>query len=402
MEGTAGLPERQSKKEDEMKVLRVIFIVVLAATVTLGLSGMAQAFHEGGVAHCDGCHSMHNSADNPVSGATNNTLLKGSDASSTCLNCHDGAGRYHIKSTDGSNVNQGGDFYWMTKDYTAIVRGNPVVFGKDDHGHNVIADDFLMLEDQDPDNATAPGGTYPAVELGCHSCHDPHGKVAGGTAAGGAPISVSGSYGAADPVDGSIHGNFRLLGDSSYVAPGGLGFTADAPIARSANGATSYGETTDYGQGMSEWCANCHTDYINDSHKHPSGNGEHLNGYGTNYNSYVATGDFTGIVGTAFDGLVPFERGVDDGSLLSAAPLVGTDANSNVMCLTCHRAHASANANAGKWDFEVELLAESHALESADVPVGAAVYYKDGAVVDPASDYGPYQRSLCNKCHVQD
>jgi hypothetical protein len=105
---------------------------------------------------------------------------------------------------------------------------------------------------------------------------------------------------------------------------------------------------------------------------------------------------------TSFDGLVPFERGVADGSLLSDAPVVGPTSNSNVMCLTCHRAHASANANAGKWDFEVELIAESHALASPDVDATAAVYYKDGVVIDPATEYGEWQRSLCNKCHVQD
>jgi hypothetical protein len=346
---------------------------------------------------------MHNSADNPANNPDGNDhLLKGTDASSTCLNCHDGAGRYHIKSGDGSNVNQGGDFYWMTKDYTVIVRGNPVLYSKDDHGHNIVAEDFGMLADTDPDNEFAPGGTYPAASLGCNSCHDPHGKVAGGTALGQAAISVSGSYGAADPVDGSIHGNFRLLGDSSYTPPGGSTFGAPAPIATTRNGSTSYGEETDYGEGMSEWCANCHTNYINDSFKHPAGNGEHLGGLSANYNKYVKTGDITGDVLTAFDPLVPFERGVADGSLLDPTSTAGTDAASNVMCLTCHRAHASANANAGKWDFEVEFLADSHALQSADVPLGAAVYYGRGLVIDPVTTYGPYQRSLCNKCHIQD
>jgi hypothetical protein len=390
-----------------MKIDRTTLLgIALVGFLALWLPATASALHNGGVAHCDACHTMHNSADNPAVGATNNTLLKGSDASSTCLNCHGNGGTgYHIMSTDGSAVNQGGDFYWMTLDYDVIVRGNPVTFGKDDHGHNVVATDFLMDADANPDNATAPGGTYPAAELGCHSCHDPHGKVAGGTANGGAPISVSGSYGAADPVDGSVHGNYRLLGDTSYTPPGGTAFTASAPIARATNvSGSSYGAIVDYGSGMSEWCANCHSDYINDSHKHPAGNGEHLNGYGDNYNQYRATGDFGGAntVADAFDGLVPFERGVTDGSLLSNAPVAGTDSNSNVMCLTCHRAHASANANAGRWDFEVELIAESHALESADVPLGAAVYYKDAAVVDVVAEYGAYQRSLCNKCHVQD
>lgn len=388
-----------------MKINRIELIgVALVGFLVFALGNAAFAFHNGGVAHCDGCHTMHNSPDNPASGSPNNDLLKGSDPSSTCLNCHGNGGTgYHISSTDGSAVNQGGDFYWMTKDYTVVVRGNPVLFSKDDHGHNVIASDFAMAADTNPNNATAPGGTYLAANLGCDSCHDPHGRVAGGTANGGAPVSGSGSYGDPAPTDGSVLGNYRLLGGTTYVAPGNVVFTADAPVARATNvSGSSYGAIVDYGSGMSEWCANCHTDYINDSQKHPAGNGEHLNGFGDNYNSYVATGDFTGVYDTAFDGLVPFERGVTDSTLLSDAPVLGTDAQSNVMCLTCHRAHASAHANAGRWDFEVELLVESHALESPDVPVGAAVYYKDAAVVDIATEYGPYQRSLCNKCHVQD
>jgi cytochrome c553 len=339
---------------------------------------------------------MHNSADNPVRGTPNNTLLKGSTASDTCLNCHKGNGRYRISSTDGTNVNEGGDFFWVGLTYTVMVRGNPVNFEGDDHGHNVIANDFGMQ--MDAKNGVAPGGTYPASDLGCNSCHDPHGQVGGGTGVGQLPIGVSGSYGGTAP-DGTIVGNYRLLGDSSYAPPGGGTFSADAPIAR----ADSYaGANTDYGSGMSEWCGNCHGEYINDSHKHPAGDGEHLGVEGSNYNSYVATGDFEGSIGTAYDALVPFERGVTDGSLLDPFSTQGPDGNANVMCLTCHRAHASAHENAGRWDFGVTLLAESHALESPDVPSGAAVYYANGSVVDIGSRYGEYQRSLCNKCHVQD
>jgi hypothetical protein len=72
------------------------------------------------------------------------------------------------------------------------------------------------------------------------------------------------------------------------------------------------------------------------------------------------------------------------------------------MCLTCHRSHASAFDNMGRWDFEVEFIAESHALESPDVPATAMVYYKNGAKIDVTTAYGAWQRSLCNKCHVQD
>lgn len=375
------------------------FLIAAVGMFTLA-AGSAMAFHNGGVAHCDGCHSMHNSPENPVTGVPNGTLLKGSDASSTCLNCHDGAARYHINSADGSNTNEGGDFYWVANPYTVIVRGNPYTFGGDNAGHNVVAFDFGMTADANPDNATAPGGTYSASLLGCTSCHDAHGQVLDGTKGGQLPISVSGSYGETVPT-GTIAGNYRILGDSMYEAGDhsgdGFTFTNDAPVAL----ANSYdGATTRYGSGMSEWCANCHSDYINSPTKHPVP--EPLNGLSANYNSYVATGDFTGTQATSYDELVPFETGATDNASLDLTSTAGPVPGAQVMCLTCHRAHASANNNAGRWDFEVEFVAESHALQSADVPATAAVYYANGASVDVATRYGEYQRSLCNKCHVQD
>jgi hypothetical protein len=384
-----------------MKKAYKVSLIAGVAALGLAFAGSAFAFHDGGVAHCDGCHSMHNSPDNPVTGVPNGTLLKGSDASSTCLNCHDGSGRYHINSADGTNTNEGGDFYWVSNPYTVVVRGNPYTYGGDNAGHNVVAFDFGMAVDAT--NAAAPGGTYSSSLLGCTSCHDAHAQVLDGTKGGSDPISVSGSYGGV-PAAGTIAGNYRILGDSLYEAGDhtgdGFGFTYDAPIAR----ANSYdGASTRYANGMSEWCANCHGDYLSSPTKHPVS--EPLNGLTSNYNSYVATGDFTGTQATSYDALVPFEdltatTGADLDVTSTAGPAVA--GAGQVMCLTCHRAHASANNNAGRWDFETELIAHTHALQSPDVPASAAVYYKDGAVVDVAATYGEYQRSLCNKCHVQD
>jgi hypothetical protein len=120
----------------------------VVALVVFGPLG-ASAFHGGGVAHCDGCHTMHNSLQNPTNTGVDpvNSLLIGSDASSTCLNCHEGTGSYHILSTDGSNQGQGGDYFWLTIDYTPTIRGSAAVFSGDNHGHNVIALDFGLTED---------------------------------------------------------------------------------------------------------------------------------------------------------------------------------------------------------------------------------------------------------------
>jgi hypothetical protein len=372
-------------------------IAVLAGLLVLSWAGGALAFHDGGVAHCDGCHSMHNSPENPVEGTPNSQLLIGSDASSTCLHCHAGpgsSGSYHSLSTDATVFSPGGDFFWLTQSYTNTDLSGTVTSDPDNMGHNVIAENFGLTVDGT--NATAPGGTYPSTSLSCASCHNPHGQVDGGTAGGSLPISVSGSYGGV-PVAGTIAGNYRLLGDTAY----GLG--APAPIAVTAG----FGETdishAAYGEGMGEWCASCHGDYINDSHKHPSGNGEFLNGQAAIYNSYVATGDFTGTSTDSFTALVQFERQETDKAVLLAAvtSTEGPDGTDNVMCLTCHRAHASAFNNITRWDMEHELLAEGWPTAQNLIDMGAvanADYYGR----DIAADFGDYQRSLCNKCHVKD
>ena len=41
--------------------LKISIIVIAVALVAFGLSGTAFAFHGGGVASCESCHTMHNS-----------------------------------------------------------------------------------------------------------------------------------------------------------------------------------------------------------------------------------------------------------------------------------------------------------------------------------------------------
>jgi len=375
-----------------MKVNKMI-LAMLAGFFMMG--GTAFAFHGGGVAHCDGCHSMHNSADNPRAGsATAAFLMKGSDASSTCLNCHNGANGYHINSANGSNKNQGGDFFWVSSNavHDLNVRGNIVTFDPDNKGHNVIAADFGLAVDGT--NVTAPGGMMPSNTLSCTSCHDPHGQVDGGTSNGTAPISVSGSYlNRNQPAAGTIAGNYRLLGDDGFKL-----IAAPAPVATSDG---SGGAWVNYGKGMSDWCLSCHPLYNDNANMHPTD----VPVPGA-YNSYVKTGDFTGAVATAFDALVPIERNVADGSTLDPKSTVGVTGADQVMCLSCHRAHASAFDNALRWDNATsEFIAESAILTENSTTLmanGAVPYYAGGAAVDVATKYGEYQRQLCNKCHAKD
>ena len=410
-----------------MKAIRIGLVVMAAAMITFGLGGTALAFHSGGVAHCDGCHTMHGSQDGAVmnrgntsaaitvGNVTTPSLLMGSDPSSVCLNCHIGNGSYHIASADNTlvNYNAGGDFTWLTNTYSYLVRGNPVTGGGEGVGHNIISGDYGYQADATL--SVAPGGTFPAGQLYCTSCHDPHGRVRSqlGTPVS-APISGSGSYGDPVPTDGSILGNYRLLGDSQYTPSIGsnsvyTGFDADAPIATASN-TGFYGSSVDYGSGMSNWCKNCHWKTPGVMHHVDENANLVSSGYAENYNKYVATGDLTGDPTGAegsgsYDGLVPIERGVTIGADLDPSSTAGASGNSHVMCLTCHRAHASAYDNIGRWDFGAELLTETGLLDPsvttslADHNAGT---YKNGASVDIATAYSPYQRSLCNKCHVND
>jgi predicted CXXCH cytochrome family protein len=414
-----------------------MFAVVGGILMVLWLSGNVFAFHEGGVAHCDGCHSMHNSVNgmpdpdvNSIDGLvgvgdTGKAILtKGSDPSSTCLNCHEGFGSYHIASNDPTRVNytSGGDFSWVKVSEYSWTRHNEAGAN---FGHSIRAFDFGYTEDSENLSGFSPGGDYPVSALGCTSCHDPHGKVQGG---GTGPIANSGSYGDPDPGGGLILGNYRLLGDSKYVAsssynmPSNLSpypFTKDAPIAAAANQPSNidvggvptptdrhYGYRVAYGSGMSEWCSNCHKNFVADgalSHRHPASNGAHLDLFYNNYNQYVSTGDMSGARG--YDPMVPIESGETIRSNLDPDNPALAGPSSNVMCLTCHRAHASGFTNMTRWDMTTELLANSHptvgdgGYQLTDPHAG---YYVDGASFDPTVRYNPEQRSLCNKCHVQD
>jgi hypothetical protein len=118
-----------------MKLRKSLFVVA-AVLMVFGMSGAAFAFHGGGVAECEGCHTMHNSLNGDVmtrqttTGFTQNSLvvgeagpylLQGTDQSSTCLNCHaqpDTAPKsYHILTLGQPMPTQrtpGGDFAWLT------------------------------------------------------------------------------------------------------------------------------------------------------------------------------------------------------------------------------------------------------------------------------------------------
>ena len=421
-----------------MKGLKLSLVVLTAILLALGLSGMAYAFHSGGVAECTGCHSMHS----PKAGGS--FLLIGGDQSSTCLSCHMQAGlatpsSYHIATADtdmpaGVPPKQrtpGGDFGWLRKTFTFTVRGTTTTEDGATHGHNIVAGDFGYVAD--PTNTTAPGGTFPSSQLGCQSCHDPHsasrqlsdGTIVRGSVVGQltAPIIGSGSYNnSLTPAAGQAVGMYRLLrggGDASQgvtfvnfplaVAPATYNQTEatnQVRVAYGANGSNTWGN----------WCATCHPSM------HSTGNYVHPidQSLGTdvanNYNAYVKSGDLTGATATSFTSLVPFMEGNASLATLKThasntnSYLNGPSSSDQVACLSCHRAHATGWVDMLRWNMEGEFMVYNSLYPGTDttpaVPqfargrLGAetqAAYYDR-----PVTQFASYQRVLCNKCHAKD
>ena len=270
----------------------------------------------------------------------------------------------------------------------------------DSHGHNVVAAEYGL--NSDGGLAVAPGGNYPSSQLSCISCHDPHGQRAG-DGNGSIPVSRSGSYPGAASEDGAA-GNYRLLGGREY-GTSGTSFSNDAPVAVAP---TDWRETdqnhVDYGSGMSEWCADCHSAMNGGGvAQHPAGETAVFSGEtAAVYGAYIRTGELSGSPDSSYLALVPFERGDAEPSFLDPTSSLGPEPGvSNVMCLTCHRAHASAFRSMGRWDLNATLLAESHPAVGDD-GAGADDAQNSYYGRDMVAEFGAYQRSLCNKCHVGD
>ena len=384
-------------------------------------------FHNGGTGDCQGCH-------------TTPPELKGSDPSSTCLLCHQAppgstqpTGYYVATdatiSTICGQLPPGGDFCWLKKNYQWTSSGPGVTESSpgERHGHNIVALDFGYTADSSL--PFAPGGSYPSSALSCISCHDPHGnyrRASDGTiSAAGLPITASGSYNnsPAPNANGTV-GVYRLLGGKGYQPKsliGAYAFTTDPPAAvatSSYNRAEDLSDTrVAYGSGMSEWCQNCHPAIGTASgHAFPSGHSSRFTPQEiTTYNAYKATGNLSGSAAGSYSALVPFEMGTNDYTLLKRvansnnSDRSGPQESANVMCLTCHRSHASGWDSMTRWNMKTGFIVYEGAYPGTDM--NTPPQYAQGRLAAdtkktfydrPASYYAVYQRSLCNKCHAKD
>lgn len=434
-----------------MKRVAVVTLMVEIG-VMLTLAAPVWAFHNGGVGDCNGCHVMHGGAETaPQTAAAGEAesgiyLLRGSDPSSTCLSCHQQSGDngpmgHHVSTpmdelqgVAPKQLTPGGDFGWTRKARSFKVSGTSVTIDGERFGHNIVAKDYGYGVDSRV--TMAPGGTFPVDRLGCTSCHDPHGRYRrtgdGSFVTDSVPIVGSGSYPESrDPDQRNSVGSYRLLAGKNYLprsAVGASAFINDPPAAVAPlnyNRSESLSDTrVAYGQGMSEWCANCHLAVhggtsSQESARHPAGERARLGRMvAATYNAYVKTGDLSGTEGASYSSLVPFEEGTTDYSVLKGHAVTdgtvssGADPNSTVSCLTCHRAHASgfAGMTRSHQGSEFITVTDASGMAAYDTnPSDGRINMGMGVIEQTTAYYGraanrfaPMQRSLCNKCHRMD
>ncbi|MGC1455709.1 MAG: cytochrome C [Nitrospirota bacterium] len=334
--------------------------------------------------------------------------MRGSDASSTCLRCHEAprgaqmANGYYVATSTfdlragipPSQLTPGGDFGYLKKSYSWRESGTTRNSPGERHGHNISAADYGY--EADSTYSKTPGGIYPSSALSCISCHDPHGKI--------------------------VNNVYRMLGGVGYktsLQPE-LVFTVDAPVAIAPRDYNRPEAVTDtrvaYGRGMSEWCSNCHANGCTGAYGHPVCSGAQCtNEIISNYSAYVKSGDINGTGDTSYTSLVPFEEGTDDRSVLAqhakndGTYRLGPGFGSNVMCLTCHRAHASGWDHMARWNMASEFIVyngvypginngspQRNAQGRTEAETQMAYYAR------PVTFFATYQRGLCNKCHPKD
>jgi cytochrome c553 len=247
-----------------------------------------------------------------------------------------------------------GNYVFLVEDNLNDGMGPPI--SGDAAGHNIIAPSHNVGADETLD--ASPGGEFPSSAMGCTSCHDPHGNTSFRMLNGVGPVQ--------DELYDFVSPAFEAEGLSVY------------------HGRERNDRHTAYRSGVSEWCGNCHGDFHDsDDFLHVSGS-ELQDEIAEAYDLYNGTEDITGgSHATAYLALVPFE---DPSAEYNST--LGPVSSSKVMCLTCHRAHASSAPDAGRWDFNITFLADDGVL-SGSYPIP-----------DPYNS--PNQRSLCNKCHVKD
>ena len=337
---------------------KILFISILMAASFLFTFSNADA------AVCSACHTMHNSQDgtaNSFDGSTHAKLLKGS-----CMGCHEDTTSANTTKNIASGVKvpvisnpnnapndpgratsvsgstmalAGGNFYFLTGGSQVDARGHNVNLVTNNHSDNTLT--------APPGGVSGDiGGATRITCAGNAGCHgDRTYNTASDPSEGNNMSALAGAHHEGGAIDGLTVGkSFRFL-------KGVLG-TEDSDWQQSASASDhneykGVNDTNGAVGSMSSFCAQCHgafhgtTDVQSGSEwiRHP-----------TDLSVIAQGGAYAGIGTTGYRIETPVAR-----TTIGAAASTVTATQDIVMCLSCHRAHASPNDDILRWNYATML-----------------------------------------------
>ncbi|RJQ17725.1 MAG: hypothetical protein C4560_08425 [Nitrospiraceae bacterium] len=394
---------------------------------------------------CTDCHTLHNSdggaavGEAGYSGTANRELLKRGDWTDMCLSCHkDGQNTSATAALDGVEDSgwvapivmtldgvdpagkslPAGDFYYSNLD---PKKGHNPAYTK---GSMTTATSLFMTADPVL-GSTPPGGAITDGEWSCHSCHGMHARfsasysawrqvkrkvngvvVTGDVSGFGVETTAGGETqnAAYEPIKSNSRGDLQN---------GGLDYVAARKDANPLEGADLFADESDtnknvYRGGFSSFCSACHGDFhggkdetrTTDNGKtrvsgtwlrHPTNvkMNEAGSKYGiSTYKVVVTNKQATNPNPVGYDWKYPLVQPDDNftvkravASYTDAATAIGDD---KIMCLTCHKAHASEFENMTRWDTNAHAFIANGTTDHT------------GGVDQIAGDNPAYG---CGKCH---
>ncbi len=319
-----------------------VFIAVMLCYVPSGVFARVSG-------ECSNCHTMHNSQNGSAvdpSGSNEHLIIDG------CVGCHSDTSSNTVRSIGSSSIPivfnssqpasplAGGNFYWMVK--------------KPDHsfGHNVKS-----IAGEDSNITYIPGrhigSDYTLTITDCYNCH----SVGFSPGYPGIPFTIprSGSVLICEDCHTQV---MHHADDSATVVDGtggwyrflyGVKGIEDPDWQKTVSEADHneyQGETSAYGNSISDGGCGCHGDFH--ALKNPGGVGT-----GSPWLKHPvdvalpAAGEYASY--TIYNADVPVSR--PDLSGYTGPSSIVTPGTDQVMCISCHRAHGSDQPDMLRWDY---------------------------------------------------